>query len=43
MIVSNDLALFLLDWELEGAGPDGRHIHLRGSATDVARRGADGL
>jgi ketosteroid isomerase-like protein len=42
MIVWNDIALFLLDWELEGPGPDGRPVHLRGSATDIARRGADG-
>lgn len=43
MIVADDIALLLLDWEIEGTGPNGRHVHLKGSATDIARRGADGL
>jgi ketosteroid isomerase-like protein len=43
MFVANDVALFVLDWELQGTGPDGSYVHLKGSATDVAHRGADGL
>jgi ketosteroid isomerase-like protein len=42
-LVSNDIALLLLDWEVEGIGPDGQHVHLKGNATDVAHRGIDGL
>jgi ketosteroid isomerase-like protein len=43
LVVTGDIALILLDWELEGSGPDGRPVHLKGSATDVAHRGDDGL
>ncbi|GCB53386.1 nuclear transport factor 2 family protein [Streptomyces sp. NL15-2K] len=42
LIVSGDIALILLDWELEGTGPNGQHVHLKGSATDIAHRGVDG-
>lgn len=38
----DDVALLIVDWRLEGPGPDGRPIKLAGTATDVARRGADG-
>jgi ketosteroid isomerase-like protein len=41
--VAGDVALIVLDWEVEGTGPDGSHVHLKGSATDVAHRGADGF
>ncbi|GAA3075561.1 hypothetical protein GCM10017562_49640 [Streptomyces roseofulvus] len=36
------LALLVVDWVIEGAGPDGRPVRVEGTATDVARRGGDG-
>lgn len=41
--VAGDLALLVVDWVMDGFGPDGKHHHIEGTATDVARRGADGL
>ncbi|MFI2379141.1 YybH family protein [Streptomyces sp. NPDC018964] len=41
--VYDDTALILGDFVIEGTKPDGEHVHLTGTATDVARRGADGL
>ncbi|MBR8642502.1 DUF4440 domain-containing protein [Streptomyces tuirus] len=41
--VADDIALLIVDWTMDGPGPDGGHVHLEGTATDVARRGADGL
>jgi ketosteroid isomerase-like protein len=43
VFVTDDIAEIVLDWSIDGAGPDGEHVHVAGSATDVARRGADGL
>ncbi|MCP2165465.1 YybH family protein [Goodfellowiella coeruleoviolacea] len=40
--VAGDLALLIVDWVIEGTGPDGAPVHVAGTATDVARRGADG-
>ncbi|CAL9563173.1 hypothetical protein SUDANB121_04699 [Nocardiopsis dassonvillei] len=40
---AGDLAFLVVDWEVRGTGPDGREVDIRGTATDVARRGADGL
>ncbi|MGW0793012.1 YybH family protein [Streptomyces sp. NPDC002911] len=42
LIVSGDIALVLLDWGVTGTGPSGQHVHLNGSATDIAHRGTDG-
>ncbi|MFB8274682.1 YybH family protein [Nocardia colli] len=42
-VVANDIALLVIDWSLTGTGPDGREIDLGGTATDIVRRGADGL
>ncbi|MFH9737105.1 YybH family protein [Streptomyces roseolus] len=39
---TGDLALLVVDWLIEGTGPDGRPVRVEGTATDVARRGADG-
>jgi ketosteroid isomerase-like protein len=39
---ADDIALLIVDWTIEGTGPDGAPVHLEGTATDVARRGADG-
>jgi ketosteroid isomerase-like protein len=40
--VNGDIAQIVVDWALDGTGPDGRHLHVAGTAADVARRGADG-
>lgn len=40
--VSADIALLIGDFVIHGTGPDGAEVHLEGTATDVARRGADG-
>ncbi|RFU43144.1 DUF4440 domain-containing protein [Actinomadura logoneensis] len=39
---TDDLALLVVDWVIDGVGPDGVRTHIEGTATDVARRGADG-
>jgi ketosteroid isomerase-like protein len=43
VFVAGDIAEIVLDWSIEGTGPDGEHVHLGGSASDVLRRGADGV
>ena len=40
--VAGDIAQIVLDWSIDGTGPDGEHVHFGGSASDIARRGADG-
>jgi ketosteroid isomerase-like protein len=40
--VADDIALLVVDWMIEGTGPDGTPVHVSGTATDVARRGPDG-
>ncbi len=40
---AGDLALLIVDWSIAGRGPDGAEIMVTGTATDVARRGVDGL
>jgi ketosteroid isomerase-like protein len=42
VFVADDIAQIVLDWSIDGTGPDGRHVHLGGSASDIVRRGADG-
>ena len=42
VFVAGDIAQIVLDWSIDGTGPDGEHVHVEGSASDVARRGADG-
>ena len=39
---SDDLALVTGRWELEGTGPDGRAVALKGQSVEVVRRQADG-
>ena len=39
---SNDLALVSGRWELEGSGPDGKAVVLRGQSVEVVRRQSDG-
>ena len=43
VFVADDIAQIVLDWSIDGTGPDGKHVHLGGSASDILRRGADGL
>lgn len=40
--VADDIALLIVDWAIDGTGPDGAPVHLHGTATDVARRGQEG-
>ncbi|WP_433041224.1 YybH family protein [Dactylosporangium sp. CS-033363] len=40
--VNGDIAQIVVDWAIDGKGPDGRHVHVAGTAADVARRGSDG-
>src|SRR5262245_17003101 len=42
VFVADDIAQVVVDWSIDGTGPDGKHVHLEGSASDVLRRGADG-
>ncbi len=39
---AGDAALLLVNWAIEGTAPDGQPVALRGTATDVVRRGPDG-
>ncbi|MYS90113.1 SnoaL-like domain protein [Streptomyces chartreusis NRRL 3882] len=41
--VADDIALLIVDWTIDGHRPDGERVRLEGTATDVARRGPDGL
>jgi ketosteroid isomerase-like protein len=43
VFVADDTAQIIVDWSIDGKGPDGKDVHLGGSACDIARRGADGL
>jgi ketosteroid isomerase-like protein len=43
VFVAGDIAEIVLDWSIDGTGPDGKHVHLGGSASDVLHRGADGF
>ena len=42
VFVAGDIAEIVVDWSIDGTGPDGKHVHVEGTASDVARRGADG-
>ena len=43
VFVGDDTAQIVVDWSIDGKGPDGRDVHLGGSASDIVRRGADGV
>jgi ketosteroid isomerase-like protein len=43
VFVADDIAQLVVDWSIDGTGPDGKHVHLGGTACDVVRRGADGF
>lgn len=40
--VADDIALLVVDWSIAGTTPAGEDVDLRGTATDVARKGDDG-
>jgi ketosteroid isomerase-like protein len=42
VFVAGDIAQLIVDWSIDGTGPDGKDVHLKGSACDIVRRGADG-
>jgi ketosteroid isomerase-like protein len=42
VFVGDDTAQIVVDWSIDGKGPDGKDVHLAGSASDIVRRGADG-
>lgn len=41
--VTGDIALLIVDWAMDGTGSDGKPVRVRGTSTDVAKRGADGV
>ena len=43
VFVADNIAEIILDWSIDGTGSDGQHVHHGGSASDVVRRGADGI
>jgi uncharacterized protein (TIGR02246 family) len=42
IFVADDTAQIVVDWSIDGLGPNGKQVHLTGSASDIVRRGADG-
>ncbi|MET9325404.1 nuclear transport factor 2 family protein [Tsukamurella sp. NPDC003166] len=38
----DSIVLLIVDWEIVGRTASGDHVDIRGTATDVARRGQDG-
>lgn len=40
--VADDIALLIVDWSIRGTTSDGIKVDVSSTATDVARRGADG-
>jgi ketosteroid isomerase-like protein len=42
VFVGDDTAQIVVDWSIDGKGPDGDDVHLGGSASDIVRRGVDG-
>jgi ketosteroid isomerase-like protein len=43
VFVAGDTAQIIVDWSIEGTGPNGEDVRLGGAACDIARRGADGF
>jgi ketosteroid isomerase-like protein len=43
VFTNDNIAVIILDWAIDGTGPDGEHMHFHGTASDVLRRGADGV
>ena len=43
VFVGGDTAQIVVDWSIDGTSPDGKSVHVGGSASDIVRRGADGF
>jgi len=43
VFVGGDTAQIVCDWSIDGTGPDGKPMHMHGTASDIMRRGADGF
>jgi ketosteroid isomerase-like protein len=43
VFVADDIAQIVVDWSIGGTGPDGKQVHIGGTACDIVRRGADGF
>ncbi|MCJ8056953.1 nuclear transport factor 2 family protein [Shinella curvata] len=43
LFVAGDVASLILDWSYVGTARDGTEINMVATATDIARRGSDGL
>lgn len=43
VFVGGDTAQIVLDWSIDGTNADGKHVHVHGTASDIMRRGADGV
>lgn len=41
--VADDIALLIVDWTIACTTPGGEAVNIQGTATDVARRGDDGV
>jgi uncharacterized protein (TIGR02246 family) len=43
VFVGGDTAQIVLDWAIHGTGSDGKPVHVHGTASDIMRRGEDGV
>jgi ketosteroid isomerase-like protein len=43
IFAGSDTAQIVLDWSIDGTGADGEPMHIHGTASDIIRRGADGI
>jgi ketosteroid isomerase-like protein len=43
VFVGGDTAQIILDWAIDGTDADGKPVHVHGTASDIMRRGADGV
>jgi ketosteroid isomerase-like protein len=43
IFVGGDTAQIVLDWAIDGTDADGKPVHVHGTASDIMRRGADGV
>lgn len=43
VFVGGDTAQIILDWSIHGPDPEGKLVHVHGTASDIMRRGADGI
>ena len=43
VFVGGDTAQIILDWSIDGTDPSGKHVHVHGTASDIMRRGGDGV